>query len=305
MKLTNYLIGLCLILVLPIFAQQNTDTAIEVSVNNPRYKKAEGPTILIDGGHHNFHTYEGRFNPFARLLEADGYQVEGAIEKFTNKLLKQYDILVISNPLNEVNRNGNWILPNPSAFTPKEIKCVAKWVKQGGRLLLIADHMPFPGGAGGLATAFGFTFSNGFALPLESSFPTTTFTLANGTLHENELTKGHKKEEVVTEVATFTGSAFQIPATATPILSFPADHSSLEPDTAWRFHPTTKEIALEHDWYQGAYMPYGKGKIVVYGEAAMMTAQIAGAQRRKIGFNHPQASQNIQFILNTIHWLDK
>lgn len=37
----------------------------------------------------------------------------------------------------------------------------------------------------------------------------------------------------------------------------------------------------------------------------MMTAQIAGSQELKVGFNNPDASQNVQFILNTIHWLDE
>ena len=203
-----------------------------------------------------------------------------------------------------MNANGNWILPNPSAFSEAEIAIVMEWVREGGRLLLVADHMPFPGAVSNLATALGFTFRNGFAMPFERNFPTTTFTVDAGTLHENELTKGSEKEERVSSVATFTGSAFKIPDTATPILSFQDDHRSLEPDTAWRFNPTTPEIPLE-GWYQGAYLRYGQGKVVVYGEAAMLTAQVAGEQKRKVGFNHPAANQNAQFVLNTIHWLGR
>ncbi len=289
---------------MPAFAQQNADNEIEVKVKSPRYDKGEGAKVLIDGAHHNFHTYEGRFNPFARLLEADGYQVGGSTEIFTSKLLKQCDILVISNPLNAINKGGNWILPTPPAFTEREVECVKKWVKKGGSLLLIADHMPFPGAASNLAAAFGFRFSNGFAMPFEHSFPTSIFTLEKGTLHENELTEGDKEGEAVSQVATFTGSAFQIPEDAMPILSFKEDHRSLEPDTAWQFHSETPEIPLK-GWHQGAYLRYGKGKVVVYGEAAMLTAQIAGERKLKVGFNHPKASQNAQFILNTIHWLDE
>ena len=258
MKLVDFFLFLCFGLITPIFAQQNADAMIEVKVEKPRFAKAKGAKVLIDGGHHNFHTYEGRFNPFARLLEADGYQVSGSTEIFTDKTLKKQDILVISNPLNVVNTNGNWILPTPSAFTEKEIACVEKWVKEGGGLLLIADHMPFPGAAAGLAAAFGFTFSNGFAMPFEHNFPTTTFSLKEGTLQENELTKGNKTEERVTQVATFTGSAFQIPKEATPILTFIEDHRSLEPDTAWQFNPTTPTTPLK-GWHQGAYLHYGKG----------------------------------------------
>ena len=36
--------------------------------------------------------------------------------------------------------------------TSDEITAVAAWVREGGALLLIADHMPFPGAAGTLAS---------------------------------------------------------------------------------------------------------------------------------------------------------
>jgi hypothetical protein len=32
-------------------------------------------------------------------------------------------------------------------------------------------------------------------------------------------------------------------------------------------------------WPQGAYKKYGKGKVVVFGEAAMFSAQLAGAKK--------------------------
>ena len=45
------------------------------------------------------------------------------------------------------------------------MKAVRDWVKGGGSLLLIADHMPFPGAAGTLASAFGVRFrASGYSL---------------------------------------------------------------------------------------------------------------------------------------------
>lgn len=286
-------------------SSQKADESFNYKIKAPKYKKGTGTKVLIDGGHHNFHTYEGRFNPFAKLLEQDGYQLRGMQDTFSMEVLNSCDILVIANPLNAINAKGKWVLPNPSAFTDGEIKNVRDWVSAGGRLLLIADHMPFPGATFHLAKAFGFTFSNGFAMPLKRSTTKTIFSLKKGTLYENELTKGSNQEAAVTQVITFIGSAFKIPATAIPILSFPADYRSLEPNTAWQFHAKTPEVPLTKDWYQGAYLNYGKGKIVVYGEAAMMTAQFIRNSNRKVGFNHPKADQNAQFVLNTIHWLDK
>ena len=36
----------------------------------------------------------------------------------------------------------------------------------------------------------------------------------------------------------------------------------------------------------------------------MFTAQLAGPEKRKGGMNSEYASQNYQFLLNIIHWLD-
>jgi hypothetical protein len=55
---------------------------------------------------------------------------------------------------------------------------------------------------------------------------------------------------------------------------------------------------------QGAYKSNGKGKVAVFGEAAMFTAQLAGPEQRRIGMNSDLAPQNYKLVLNVIHWLD-
>ncbi|MCB0628266.1 MAG: alpha/beta hydrolase-fold protein [Saprospiraceae bacterium] len=287
-----------------LFAQPQSDLAYHYPIHFSSYEKGEGPVIVIDGAHNNYHTYEGGFRPFALLLEEDGYRVQSGKEKFSNDYLKQCNILVIANPLSEDDTHG-WIKPNPPAFSSDEVAALKSWVSEGGSLLLIADHMPFPGAASNIAEAFGFHFSNGFAMADQQQFPPSNFDRSSGTLHENAITEGSSADERIDHIASFTGSAFQSPEGAMPILSFGKDHRSLEPDTAWRFHPDTPAVPLE-GWQQGAALNFGKGRIVVYGEAAMLTAQIAQSRQGpfKIGFNHPQADQNAQLVLNTIHWLD-
>ena len=51
-------------------------------------------------------------------------------------------------------------------------------------------------------------------------------------------------------------------------------------------------------------MDWGKGRLFMASEAAMFTAQLAGREKRKMGMNAPEASQNKTFVLNVIHWLD-
>ena len=75
------------------------------------------------------------------------------------------------------------------------------------------------------------------------------------------------------------------------------------PDTAWVFNDQTTKFNVK-GWSQGAYKKYGKGRIVVFGEAAMFTAQIAGPRKSKMGMNNEVAPENYQLLLNIIHWLD-
>ena len=55
---------------------------------------------------------------------------------------------------------------------------------------------------------------------------------------------------------------------------------------------------------QGAYKKFGKGRVVVFGEAAMFTAQLVGLEQIKMGMNNIAAPENFQLLLNIIHWLD-
>ncbi|HRK54756.1 MAG TPA: hypothetical protein PK185_12630 [Cyclobacteriaceae bacterium] len=282
-------------------AQQIADDSYHPTIVNPAYPFGEGSMVFIDEGHHNFHTMEGRYASFAQLLKRDGYKVEAFKGTFERVKLSQGKILVISNALNEANVE-RWILPNPSAFTTKEIEVLKKWVEGGGSLFLIADHMPLAGAAADLASAFGFTFTNGFVMKNEGSTP-SIFSLDNGTLLPSAITLGRDSNERVNEVATFTGQAFLIPDAAQPILQFQDDHVNLLPDTAWKFNDNTKRQSVNR-WFQLAYMKVGKGRVVMSGEAAMFSAQLAGPNKRTMGMNSPLASQNHQLLLNIIHWLD-
>jgi hypothetical protein len=51
-------------------------------------------------------------------------------------------------------------------------------------------------------------------------------------------------------------------------------------------------------------MKYGKGRLVMFGEAAMFTAQFAGPARSGVGMNSDYADENYKLLLNIIHWLE-
>lgn len=283
-------------------AQQVPDTAFVYSIRQAAYLKDKGPLIFIDQAHHNFHTQQGGFAPFSNILVQDGYRVL-SLDKpvLSENVLKDCKILVIANALDSVN-TGDWILPTPSAFSKQEIQILDKWVKSGGSLFLIADHMPFAGAAYELGKAFGFEYINGFAFTRNRTWPPSVFSVKNNTLLKSPISSGIKDYEIIDSVATFTGSAFKAPKEAIPVLGFLSGNYSLQPDTAWSFSNNTPSLDLA-GYCQGAIMNSGKGRIAVFGEAAMFTAQLANGTIRA-GFNSESAPQNAQFLLNLIHWLD-
>jgi len=158
--------------------QQVADTAFRLDVAAAAFSTGQGPRVAIDGAHFNFHTVDERYAPFAELLRRDGFVVTGLEEKFDRSTLSAVDVLVIANALNERNVE-EWSLPTPSAFTPEEIEAVSGWVNDGGALLLIADHMPFGGAAADVASAFGFSFTNGYASRPVSTRGTLVFSRSN------------------------------------------------------------------------------------------------------------------------------
>ncbi|MET0625867.1 MAG: DUF4350 domain-containing protein [Pyrinomonadaceae bacterium] len=288
------------LLALSAQAQQVADTAFKPPIPNPAYRPGRGPVVLLDEAHFNFHTAEGRYKPFAELLRRDGYVVRASSLKFSKAALRGGRILVIANPLAERNQN-DWTLPTPSAFSEEEVAAVRDWVKGGGSLLLIADHMPFPGAAETLALAFGVRFSNGYAVDSRAQGP-MLFKLSDGSLKEHPITRGRANAERVDSVATFTGSAFQVEKGGQPLLVLGASVSSFMTTVAGQITNETPRVPV-NGWYQGAVLRFGKGRVAVFGEAAMFSAQLAGPNRGPMGMNAPVAAQNPQFLLNVMHWL--
>lgn len=280
-------------------SQQRFDTTFTPHIVEPLFDESFAPVICIDSAHNNLHTLGGGFSPFARLMKANGFRMQDMNSSVSNReVLLGCDIYAIVNPLHESNL-GNWRLPNPSAFTMQEINEINQWVNEGGRLFLVADHMPFGGAAFELGQSFGFEFSNGFArLEKEGNHP-DYFSLQNERLQEHPMLAGE-----IQSVTTFTGSAFIYPEEAELILSFKKGDISLEPEIAWQFADTTKTIDLEN-YAQGALMNYGKGKLAVFGEAAMFTARDITNENGtfKVGFNSRLAPNNQQFTVRLLRFL--
>lgn len=292
-----------------IIVLTNCTSDEEPTNSNDDLEQGTHHVVVIDEAHNNYHTLGGRFAAFAKLLRENNYNVQSNTTAFDSDVLNQTTVLIISNALADRNVN-DWSLPTPSAFTSYEIEAVRKWVEEGGSLLLIADHMPFPGCADDLAAAFGITFNNGFAydtLDLVEPYWCLTgdqiqiFRRSDGGLVEHPITNGSSNEEKIDSLATFTGQAFQGDQETQPLMIFGSSVMSLTPDEAWEFYYTTSKISVD-GWYQGAVKEYGEGQAAFFGEAAMFTKQIC-ENNTPMGTNAREASQNEQFVLNLFQWL--
>ena len=279
-----------------VLAQQLPDPEFDTSVENPAYKK-DGPRIMFDEAHHNFHTTEGRYKPFVDLLMNDGYRVIRNRQPFTKSTLSSYKVLVIANALGaeEMDDNG----ADASAFAEEECQAVQDWVKGGGSLLLIADHAPFGGAAAALGNRFGVDMSKGFTYDPANSAPNSPslliFSRENKLLATHPITEGRDQNERLNTVQSFTGQSLKGPDDSIAILKLAdtaKDTPNREADSSVSAAGRAQVIALK----------FGKGRVVVQGEAAMLSAQIAGQNKQKMGMNVP-GNDNKQYALNLMHWL--
>ena len=269
--------------------QQVADPDADTKVARPAFAEGQGPLVAIDQGHGEFHTATGRYAPFARVLMADGYRLGSFDARFSADTLKDVGVLVIANATAR------------PPFTADEIEALHGWVTGGGALLLIADHSPFGAATNPLAERFGIRFDNGFAFQKQRG--PEAFTRRSGMLADSPLTAARDGVKAIDIVYAFTGTAFTAPATATPVMRLGQGWSILSPKVPWQFEGAPSRPSTDAD-LRGAILQVRKGRLAVFGEAAMFSAQRAAGGGR-MGFNFPKATQNKQFLLNTLHWLSR
>ncbi|WP_299364089.1 hypothetical protein [Winogradskyella sp.] len=279
----------------------NLDSLFLQTIPNKSYSKSSGPLVYIDKGHNNYHTLQDRFKPFGELLEYDGYKVD-ELEDISSLNQNQPKVLVIANAISETNVS-DWNSPILQAFSEREIDTIVTWVKNGGSLLLIADHFPFPEAISNLSKAFGFTSSNSFVIKKESKKGWYSYTK-----HEKTLTTigteiiGKPKLD---SIMSFTGHCFKIEnKSAISVFDLNNDYMAILPKKYT--NNGSEDIVMISDltdWSQGAVATFGKGKVAFFAEAAMFTTQLYGKDKVPMGFNAPLAKNNTVFIQGILKWL--
>ncbi|MBI1738319.1 MAG: hypothetical protein HYR58_03640 [Acidobacteria bacterium] len=94
---------------------------------------------------------------------------------------------------------------------------------------------------------------------------------------------------------TYTGQSLDGPAAATVLLRLPGTAVEGVPEG-------DSLVERPAGQAQGLAFELGKGRVVVLGEGAMVTAQVN--RRVPYGMNTPD-NDNRQFVLNAMHWLSR
>lgn len=290
----------------PVRAQQVADTTFDTRVTRPAHV-ARHPRVVVDEGHHNFHTAGGRYRAFAELMASDGCAVEPGTTPFTAESLRGVDVLVISNAL------GHPDMSDPAAerpaFTDAECDAVRDWVRAGGALLLVADHAPMGAAARGLGGRFGVDMRSSYAFDAtrthEGNMGSIAFRPGAGLPATHPIVRGRDSTERVGLVVSFTGQSLAGPPGSAPILAM-SDHAV---DLIVGFGQAGPDVPPEKrrsaaGRAQGLAFGFGRGRVVVLGEAAMLSAQRAGPGGFRFGMNLP-GIDNRQFALNIVRWLTR
>lgn len=291
-------------------SQQGVDPSFRVTLRNPpTYPVGDGPVIAIDEAHNNVAITKGRYDPLIEVLEADGFVVRSLRTGFTLNSLKDVELMVILGALHDRNLE-NWSLlesgisptePDPlvSAFSQQEIDELNEWVTEGGALLLLAEHMPMAGAMAELAHSFGVTLLNGFVQDPDT-WDAAVFRRSDGTLVDHPITRGLGRDPSIEFVATFDGAAFKADG-AEPLMILGPQYVSYQPEITWEIEENTPSISVA-GWLQGAVKRFDDGRIAVFGDATMFSAQLKG-NGTQMGMNSDEGAHNLQFLLNVMHWL--
>ena len=303
------------VLIWLMIPSQEGDAGFNPAVADPAFR-SNHPRIYFDEGHWNIHTANGRYKPFADLLRNDGYDVVSQRGEFTRQKLADFQLLVVANAMGwsgatqqlvNMLRGEKYVHVKAAAFNASECEAVRQWVADGGSLLLISDHAPAGEAAAALSEEFGVGMTNWWAEEPRShdketdSWAFLVFSRENGQLQDHAITRGRNEGERLNVVTTFTGQSLRGPEGGTSFLKLSADAReypwSNSPDDMFR---SAANLA------QGVALEYGKGRVVVLGEAAVLTSQVARAPGREFhfGLDWP-GSDNRQLALNIAHWLTR
>lgn len=164
------------------------------------------------------------------------------------------------------------------------------------------DHAPNGGAGRPLAAAFGVDVRNAFTSDSAFQRPTPAFPNAGhfSFTRRGGLIADHPVLTGVDDVRTYTGSSLQAPTDAAILLRLP----STAVDRMWNAGTKQFDRIPAGGRAQGVALEYGRGRVVVLGEAGMLTTH-PGNNTDLCGTRAIAQSDigNRRFALNIVRWL--
>jgi hypothetical protein len=130
---------------------------------------------------------------------------------------------------------------------------------------------------------------------VEGSPSQLIFSRENKLLANHPITEGRGENEQLNLLRSFTGQSLKGPEGSAAILV-------LSDTAADRPTYDSKESVSAAGRAQAIALKFGKGRVLVQGEAAMLSAQVSGPEKRTMGMNVP-GNDDRQYVLNLMHWL--
>ncbi len=328
MKRTLPLLLVLLSGALPARAQQQTeDTTYVPRVAKPAFTQRH-PVVLIDEAHCNLFSTKDLYRGFVTLLRADGMTVFPSRQAFSAALLRSADVLVVADAA--ATRELNAPTAREPAFRPSECDAVRDWVRAGGALLLVADHAPFASAMDSLGTRFGVEMGKSRTVDTRrvdretGNIACVAFTREHRTIGDHAITRGRDRSERIQRVVVFGGQSLEGPPGSTKLLVLgpsaldvpisPDSRREATPEQRRKVDPsaevTSPGAVPAVGRAQALAFAYGKGRVVVLGDGAMLATQFVlgndakrmGKDTLRIGLNRPDLD-NQQFLLNGMRWL--
>lgn len=278
-------------------AQMINDPSFDSKVLQPFYKNAQGPKVLIDGGHHNFFIQRSLMNPFIDLVKSDGYNPQIDSLPITKKHLSAYDIVVL-NPAYPFDYGTKKELGDLKAYSKEEIDHIYNYVNKGGSLLILTEKSPMINAMEPLLNKFGITASYGTiadTLHQDKQFGKNVihYSRENGMLTVNHpILKGRNASEEINHIVMITGSAFK----GQDYTNILPTSSAAQMGNAGVFTPVEQGSSV------GLAGKVGKGKLVALSDTEIFIAMLFGKDKVKVGMQMPNYDLK-QFALNIMHWL--
>jgi hypothetical protein len=280
----------------------SNDPAFDPAVADPAYEPSKGPTILLDGGHHNFFIQWDFIEPFAELARADGFRPAVGKEPFTTDYLKRFDIVMIVTAL-PFDFTTKTEVTTEVTFTDAEIEALHAWVEAGGSLLVFSEHAPFDQAINPLLARFGITSSVGTIVDPEhhdrelGRSGWIVFSRENGLLNtDHPIVKGRNESETIDRLINFGGSALTGEGYTNLF--------RLSPTAKNEKHPTGVGPVGMGD-SQALAGEVGRGKVAAFGDSNGFTAmnfELEDGPSLSLGMN-TEGYDWKQFVLNVLRWL--